>query len=490
MTVFLVGAGPGDPRLVTLRAAELLRRAEVVVYDRLVEAGVLAMASPEAELVDVGKRVGDSPLRQDEINALLVARGKTNETVVRLKGGDPYVFGRGGEEAEALASAAVAYEVVPGVPSFVAVPAAAGVPLTMRGLSSAVVVVTGHDLSPGSSVAWEELARSRATLVVLMGGAQRSALAERLLGAGLLPSTPVLLVESGTTPRQRSIRTTLGALDGVAIAPPTTIVIGAVAGLSLYGYEDRPLFSWRVVVTRTEEQGGEFATALADAGATPLVFPTISIVGPDDGGAALEKAAGAVAGFDWVVFSSANAVDRFFAVLRDARDLGRARVAAIGSATAAALRAHGVVADLVPLRFLDEALLEAFPAAPGGGRVLLPRAAVAGELLPDGLRALGWQVEVVEAYRTVRPVPSVDQLAAVAGADAVTFLSSSAVTGFLEMAGAQRLPPVIVSIGPVTSRTARAAGLDVTLEAPEHTAAGVIAALARYTAGRTPSHRS
>ena len=489
MTVFLVGAGPGDPGLLTLRGAELLASADLIVHDALVGRAVLALASPHAELVDVGNRAGrSSELRQAEINELLVTRGRRQTTVVRLKGGDPYVFGRGGEEALALQAAGIDYEVVPGVSSLAAVPAYAGVPLTMRGVSSAVTVVTGHDPSETSTVAWEALARSGATLVVLMGGARRDELAQRLLDAGSDGATPVLLVSSGTTPHQRSVRTTLAELGSSKIDAPTTIVIGDVAAMTLRSYEDRPLYSWRVVVTRAEDQADGFARALADAGAETISFPTIVITDPADGGAALEKAAGAASSFDWIVFSSENAVSRFFASLRDARSLGLARVAAIGSATAAALRGVGVVADLVPLRFVDESLLDAFPPPSGAGRVLLPRAVGARQVLPDGLRQMGWQVEVVEAYRTVHPAADESMLSSLEDSDVVSFLSSSAVTGFLEVAGIARVPPIVACIGPVTSRTARDAGLEVGLEAEEHTARGLLDALVSHVEGRSPPH--
>jgi len=489
MTVYLVGAGPGDPGLLTMRAAELLAGADLVVHDALVGRGVLALVSPSAELVDVGNRAGaGSELRQQDLNELLVARGRGREVVVRLKGGDPYVFGRGGEEALALEAAGIDYEVVPGVSSLAAVPAYAGVPLTMRGVASAVTVVTGHDPAEDSAIPWDALARSGATLVVLMGGARRADLASRLLDAGRRPETPVLLVESGTMPEQRSVRTTLAELGSVDIGSPTTIVVGEVAAMTLRSYEDRPLFSWRVVVTRAEDQAEEFARSLAGAGAEVVALPTIAIADPSDGGAALEKAAGAASTFDWIVFSSQNAVVRFFASLRDARSLGAARVAAIGSATAEALRARGVVADLVPLRFVDEALLEAFPGPSGTGRVLLPRAAGAREILAEGLRRQGWEVEVAEAYRTVHPAADDAALARLGDADVVTFLSSSAVIGFLEIAGLDRVPPVVASIGPVTSKTLREAGLPVTVEAVEHTSAGLLEAILVHASGREPPH--
>ena len=478
MTVYLVGAGPGDPGLLTVRAAGLLGAADVVIHDRLIDRRILGLAPPDAEIVDVGKRANHHPVPQAAIHEILVDRGRSRATVIRLKGGDPYVFGRGGEEAEALEAAGVGYEVVPGVSSFSAAAAAAGVPLTMRGHASAFTVLTGHDVTdPTSTVDWESIARSNATIVVLMGSAVRAAVADRLIAAGRSPDTPVLAVESATLPQQRSIRTTLAELGRADVGTPATIVVGTVARLRLANYEQRPLAGRRIVVTRAASPNAPFETMLQDAGAAVVSFPTIAIVDPADGGAALEKAAAAASSYDWIVFSSENAVDRFFAVLRDVRSIGSARVAAIGAATATALRRRGIVADLVPLRYVDEALLEAFVAPEGAGRVLLPRAAAAREVLPAGLRALGWHVDPVETYRTVHPEPDPAAIEALAGADTITFFSSSAVSGFLSLAGAARIPPVVASIGPVTSATLREAGIEVTIEAAEHTGPGLVAAL-------------
>lgn len=484
MTVYLVGAGPGDPGLLTLRAAELLADADVVVHDRLIDSAVLSLAGSHAELIDVGKRRGRHELTQPEINDLLVEQARGGKRVVRLKGGDPYVFGRGGEEALALEAAGVEYEVVPGVTSVTAAPAAAGVPLTLRGKSSSVTVVTGHD--PALLDARVSLAALAAaeTLVVLMGGAHAAALAQRLLDAGRSSGTPVLVVESGTTAAQRSVRTTLGELGTVEIASPATMVIGEVAALRLAAYDDRPLFGWRVVVTRAEEQSGELVRALAQRGAVPIEFATIAITDPADGGRALAESADSITSFDWVVFTSANAVSRFFSKLPDARALGHAKVAAIGSATAAALRRVGVVADLVPEPFVAEALVEHFPdPPPGGGRVLVPRASRARDVVPEGLRRQGWDVVAVAAYDTVHPSAPAELLERLDGADAVLFASSSAVTGFLEIAGAKRLPPVVACIGPIASATARDAGLRVDIEAAEHTTLGLLTALTAYAAG-------
>jgi uroporphyrinogen III methyltransferase/synthase len=477
MTVYLVGAGPGDPGLLTVRGAEVLRRADVVVHDRLAEPSLLELAPAAAERVDVGKSPG-APVAQDGINTLLVERGGAGLEVVRLKGGDPFVFGRGGEEAEALAAAGVAFEVVPGVTSAVAVPAYAGIPVTHRGLSTSFTVVTGHSRhATDNEVDWEGLAASGGTLVVLMGVAHRAELARRLMAGGLPADTPAAAVRWGTRPGQRTVRTTLGELDRVELEPPVTLVIGRVAGLELSWFENRPLFGRRVVVTRARQQASGLAERLRGLGAAVVELPTIEIVEPADGGAALVAAVagGRVRDYDWIALTSANAVERLFARLSDARALGDVRVAVVGPATEAALRMRGVVADLVAAPATAESLAATFPT--GSGRVLLPQAAIARPTLADGLRTKGWDVEVVEAYGTVAAAPSAEALAAAAKADAVTFSSSSTVDNYLAAAGPGAVPPVVVCIGPTTAATARQRGLDVTVAAAEQSVDGLVAAL-------------
>ena len=477
MTVYLVGAGPGDPGLLTVRGAELLGRADVVVHDRLAETSLLDLAPARAERIDVGKSPG-APVPQDDINALLVERGRAGLEVVRLKGGDPYIFGRGGEEAAALAEAGVAFEVVPGITSAVAAPAYAGIPLTYRGLSTSFTVVTGHSRhAVDSEVDWAALARAADTVVVLMGVAHRSEIAAYLISGGLPHDTPVAAVRWGTRPGQRTVRTTLDRLGQVELEPPVTLVIGRVAALDLRWFEDRPLLGSRVVVTRTRRQASALVARLHSLGAETVELPTIEIGDASDGGAALAAAAARVGRYDWVVFASVNAVERFWAHVVDARALGLTRVAAVGPATAEVLVARGVRADLVPPadRALAEELVEAFP--PGPGRVLVPQAAGARPVLVDGLRAKGWDVVPVEAYRTVRASPPPELVSAAAKADAVAFTSSSTVTNYLEVAGTASVPPLVACIGPVTAETARAHGLEVGVVAEEHTVEGLVRAL-------------
>jgi uroporphyrinogen III methyltransferase/synthase len=487
VTVYLVGAGPGDPGLLTVRATQVLAHADVVVYDRLSVASLLDLAPAAAERISVGKTPGRAIMSQDDINALLVERGRRGQEVVRLKGGDPFVFARGGEEAAALADAGVPFEVVPGITSAIAVPAYAGIPVTLRHSSTSVTIVTGHEdarAGEDGSVDWTAVARVGGTIVILMGAARMTRIAERLIAGGRPGDTPVAAVTWGTRPEQRTVRATLATVGKVPIEAPATIVVGEVAAIDLAWFESRPLFGRRVVVTRAREQARILADLLRAHGATVVEVPTIVIDDPADGGAALRRAAADIAGgaFDWVVVTSANGARRLLAALRDARDLGGVKVAAIGSGTASALAAGNVIADLVPDRFVAEALLADFPppARDGRRRVLLARAARARDVLPTGLRERGWTVDVVEAYRTSAGRPDAGALEAAAAADIVTFTSSSTVERYLEVAGRQRVPPVVACIGPVTAATARAHGLDVSVTAEVHTAAGLVEALVTH----------
>jgi len=473
--VYLVGAGPGDPGLLTVRAAEVLAAAEVVMYDSLAEVTLLDLAPATAERIFVGKRPG-APMPQEEINDQLIEHGRAGRRVVRLKGGDPFVFGRGGEEAQALLAAGVPFEVIPGVTSAVAVPAYAGIPVTHRGLSTSFTVVTGHSRhAVDTETNWEALAIAGGTIVVLMGVAHRAEIAARLIAGGLSPQTPVAAIRWGTRPEQHTTRATLGDLGVVDLQPPVTIVIGQVAALDLTDPVGRPLAGRRVIVTRARAQVSELADRLQELGAEVVQLPVITIADPQDAGVALRDAAARVSTYDWVVVSSANAVQRLAAELRDARAWGAARIAAVGSATAAALREHGLVADLVPERFVAEGLAEVFPE--GAGRVLIPRAQVARDVLPDVLRAKGWTVDVVDAYRTVPAQPTEAEVEAAAGADAVMFTSSSTVRYFLDLGVA--VPPIVACMGPVTAQAAADAGLAVNAVAVESTIGGLIEALLR-----------
>jgi len=491
VTVYLVGAGPGDPGLLTRRGADLLARADVVIFDRLIDQSLLGLAPPGAERIDAGKRPagtedaeGTGTARQREINELLVATGRRAEVVVRLKGGDPFLFGRGGEEAEVLRAAGVPYEVVPGVTSAVAVPAYAGIPVTHRGMSTSVTVVTGQVGDPSNSdgVDWESLARAGGTLVILMGVATRAEIARRLQAAGRPPGTPVAATVWGTTGRERTVRTTLAGLAGVELASPAVIVVGAVAGLDLTSPGSRPLAGWTVVVTRPAEQASGLRAELEARGAGVLAVPAIAVADPLDAGAALADAAARVAGYDWVAFTSANAVHRLMAHLADARAFGRVRLAVVGRATAAALAGYRLVADLVPDEASGAGLAAAFEPARPGGRVLFPRAEAARDSLPAGLRARGWTVDEVVAYRTVTAPPPDDLTASALGqADVLTFASPSAVaawTAWQDELGSRLVrPPVVACLGPVTRDAARAAGMAVAVESDSPSDRALVAAL-------------
>jgi len=493
MTVYLVGAGPGDPGLLTVRGAELLGRADVVVYDRLIARSLLDLAPADAELVDVGKRPGRSH-RQEDINAILVDRGRRGGTVVRLKGGDPFLFGRGGEEAEALQAAGVAVEVVPGVTSAFAAPAAAGVPVTHRGLSTSVTVVTGHvgDPTEPGGVDWGSLARAGGTLVVLMGVERRAEIADALVAGGRPAGMPVRVVHWGTTAQQQSVRTTLGELGKVEVDPPAVIVVGAVAALELPSIEQRPLHGASVVVTRPRRQAGSLVAALQGAGAEVVVLPTVMIVAPEDDGAALARATDDLGRYDWVVCTSANAVDQLLAHVGDGRALAGVRLAAVGPATADALAARLLRADLVPRQPTAEGLVAELGApTAGAGRVLYPRADAAGDTLATALRALGWEVDDVVAYRTVPVVATdvpVELRERARTADVVTLASPSAARAFLGLVGdgdPGRCPPS-VCIGPVTAEAARRLGLTVVAEAAEPSPEGLVVALAAWWRATRP----
>lgn len=483
MTVYLVGAGPGDPGLLTVRGAEVLGRADVIVYDRLSVGALLALAPPGAELINVGKRPGQALMSQADICALLVERGKAGQEVVRLKGGDPFVFARGGEEAGALADAGVGYEVVPGITSAVAVPAYAGIPLTMRHSSTMFTVITGHeDPDKDGEIDWETVAKLGGTIVILMGIGRLPKIIGRLVAGGLSEETPAAAIQWGTRPEQRTVRATLGTLTDHPLEPPSTIVVGKVAAMNLDWFESRPLFGRRVVVTRAREQASTLVEQLRQEGADTIEVPVIRVVDPDDGAAALRHAVQRLDEYDWVVLTSANGAARLLDEVHDARDLAGTKVAAIGPGTADVLRRGNIVADLVPERFVAESLLEAFPPPPdgGGGRVLLARAAVARDVLPEGLRAAGWDVDVVDAYRTVAAAVTDRQRDELAGADAVTFTSSSTVERFLDTVGPDLVPPVVACIGPVTAETARRRGLQVDVVAEVHTIAGLVEGLVRF----------
>jgi uroporphyrinogen III methyltransferase/synthase len=481
VTVYLVGAGPGDPGLLTVRGAELLRRADVVVHDRLASAALLKLAPPGAELVAAGKAPGRVDLTQEQINEVLVDRGRRAECVVRLKGGDPFVFGRGGEEAEALAAAGIPFEVVPGITSAIGAAAYAGIPVTHRGVSTHFTVVTGHEdpAKARTDVDWGALAAVGGTLVILMGAGRIGEIARRLIEGGRPPETPVAAVRNGTRSDQATVRATLATIADAGVRAPSAIVVGDVAALDLTWFEARPLFGRSVVVTRAREQVSGLRLRLEELGAEVLELPAIEI-------RPIEFTVPDLAGYEWLVFTSANGVRSFFddglaAAGLDARALAGVRIAVIGPGTDRALARHGLRADLVPERFVAESLLDAFPEPDRpGARVLLARAEVARDVLPDGLAARGYDVQVLPVYRTVPATPDPTLLERVREGrfDAVTFTSSSTVDNFCAQVGTLPDPqPMALSIGPVTSATAVERGLRIAAEADEHTIDGLVATL-------------
>ncbi len=500
-TVILVGAGPGDPGLITVAGAEALARAEVVVYDRLANPRLLDLAPKDAERCFAGKGPDAHTMSQDEINALLIDRARAGKRVVRLKGGDPFVFGRGGEEAQALAAAGVPFDVIPGVSSAVAAPAYAGIPVTHRGVAASVAFVTGHEdpTKEEQDVDWERLATAVDTLVLLMGVGQLATIIERLIAGGRAAATPAAVIEWGTLPRQRVVTGTLGDIVAKAneerIGPPAVAVVGDVVRLrdTIRWFDTKPLFGLRVLVTRTREQASELSRALAAAGAEPVELAAIEVVRRYDE-AKVSAAIDALRGgaYEWALFTSANGAEIFFDLLSerglDARAL-RAQIGAIGPGTAAALRAHGIAADITPAASAAtaEGLLAALePFDVRDKRVLLPRAEGARDVLIAGLAARGAQVDEVTLYVAEPPRPATHdprplELLRAGDIDIATFASSSSVRSLVALLGGdieQLRRCRIAAIGPVTAQAVEELlGRPPDLVAPEHTIPGLVQAL-------------
>ncbi len=504
--VYLIGAGPGDIGLLTLKGKECLERADVVVYDELANKAFLGFAKKEAEFLYVGKKAACHSLPQDEINGLIVDRAARGQIVARLKGGDPFIFGRGGEEASELAAAGIAFEVVPGVTSAIAVPAYAGIPLTHRDFTSTVALVTGHEdpTKADSSIAWDHLAHSAGTIVFLMGVGNLSLICGQLLKAGKLPATPVAVIERGTLNSQKTLTGNLETIGALAvergIKPPAIIIVGAVVGLrdKLGWFEKRPLFGRRIVVTRAREQASRFMTMLSEMGADCVEFPTIEIAPPaswDD----MDSAIRHLGDFSWIITTSVNGVgyflERLYAAGKDARDLKGILVGAIGPKTAEAWQTAGIKADLVPEEYVAEAVIELLKKYDlSGSSILIPRAEEAREILPDELMKMGARVRVVTAYRTVRPTREVEGMKELLKGgliDMVTFTSSSTVRNFLEMFAEEKAGLIewmkrvsVACIGPVTAKTAQSAGLKVDLVPQSYTIEAFVAAIRDCFGGR------
>jgi uroporphyrinogen III methyltransferase/synthase len=497
-TVYLVGAGPGDAGLLTLRGAELLGRADVVVYDALVNADLLRLAPKSAEVIYAGKRANQHALPQEELNHLLLDKARQGKCVVRLKGGDPYVFGRGGEEAEVLAAAHVAFEVVPGVSSVVAGPNYAGIPLTHRDYCSSFTVITGHEdpTKPDSSLDYEQIARAPGTKVVLMGAERIREIASSLMARGMAAETPVGMVRWATTGQQQTLEGTLASIADLAAArqftAPAVTIIGDVVKLrrKLNWFEHRPLFGQRIVVTRTREQASQLSKQLLELGAEVLEIPTIKIVPPDDRQPIVEAMEG-LGEYDWIIFTSPNGVTAFFDYLfkafEDVRSLGLVRLAAVGPATAARLKELHLRVDAMPDEYLSSKITKAITAFESveNLRVLLARAQVANPELCKELEDRGAIVDDIAFYKTVPETEDTNGAAArlvESGADWVTFTSSSTVQHFharfdLPKLVAQFPALKLASIGPETSKALAALGLHPEVEARQHTIDGLVKAL-------------
>lgn len=483
--VYLVGAGPGDPELITVKARRLLENADCILYDHLASSDLLDLAPASAERIYVGKKKAEHALTQEEICALLIDRGKRNLNVVRLKGGDPFIFGRGGEEAEALADAGVPFEVVPGVTSPLGIAAYTGVPLTHRDHTSVVTFITGHDVL---KIDWSKVGTSE-TLVIFMGLSHFDEIASRIIAGGRSATTPAMAVRWGTRPDQEVLTGTLDSLPGLIHAhelkPPATIIVGEVVRLrdKLNWYEKLPLFGKRIVVTRAREQAGALSALLHNLGAEVIELPTIEIQ-PAEDYTALDNAIANLRDYGWLIFTSANGVRFFLDRLDKSNSDVRAiegRLCAIGPATRDALERFHLKVDCMAEEYVAEGLLDAMAAYNlTGARVLIARAAVARDLLPTELTRRGALVDVVEAYRSIVPPDLARRAAGVLSAkpDWITFTSSSTAKNLIDAVGTGALQGVkCASIGPVTSATLRENGVPVTVEASAYTIPGLVQAL-------------
>ena len=498
--VYLVGAGPGDPGLITARGRDLIAACDAVVHDAL--ANPALYADTRATLHDVGKRgFSTDSARQEEINGLLVRLAREGKRVVRLKGGDPLVFGRGSEEAQALAAADVPFEIVPGVTAGIAAPAYAGIPVTHRGVATSVTFVTGHeDPAKGApTVDWSALARAGGTLVLYMGVRSLGRIARTLTEAGMSPDTPAAAVQWGTRADQRTLVATLSTLEArvaeAGLEAPVIFVIGGVVGLreEIAWLERRPLFGWHVLVTRAQSPRSALAQALADAGADVVEAPATRIEPLDQ--RCVQGAIAHLDAYDWIIFTSQNGVDLFWAALRDmgldARALAALRVAAVGPATAASLLEHGIAVDVTPERFVAEGVLEALAGRNDvmGTRVLYVAAEGARDVLPNGLTAMGARVDVAPIYRSVPDEAGGDAIRAFAREatdhSLAALTSASAVRAFADAAGEAKSRVRAASIGPATTAAAREAGVSVCVEAAQSTIPSLVDAIVAYGVSRT-----
>ncbi len=504
--VYLVGAGPGDPGLITVRGRELLSRAEVLVYDHLAGKKLLKFVPATAEKIYAGKKGNvHHAFTQDEINRMLVEDARAGRTVIRLKGGDPFVFGRGAEEIQELVAAGIPFEVVPGVTSATAAATYAGIPITHREFTSSVAFITGHEdpTKQDSRIAWDKIATGIGTLVFYMGIKNLPLISENLIKHGRSAETPVAVIRWASTPEQRSVVGTLADIAArvkeAGLTPPALVVVGEVVSLrgTMNWFENKPLFGRKILVTRTRDQASELVSLLEEQGADCLEGATIALVEPESW-AALDAALENLAGYDWLLFTSINAIAFFFKRLAeknlDARDLKGPRIGAVGTATAEVLQQHGIRADLLPREFTGDGLAEALlEEGVAGKKILLPRAAKAREVLVERLESGGGEVTVAPVYRNVRPqgYDEVRQALENREIDLVTFTSSSTVKNFLEMLECREPADIdrllagvkVAVIGPITAKTAVKMGLKVDIQPASFTIPALVEAIVDYYAG-------
>ena len=496
--VYLVGAGPGDYKLISVRALEYIQIADTIVYDRLADDRLLSTARPDVELIYVGKASSDHTMRQEDINQLLVDKAKEGKVVVRLKGGDPFVFGRGGEEALLLVENKIPFEIVPGITSAISVPAYAGIPVTHRGIATSFAVVTGHEdpTKAESTIKWSHLATAVDTLVFLMGVENLPHITKNLIEHGRSADTPAAVIRWGTKPEQRVLVTTVGqaAADVVeaGMKPPAIFIVGEVVTLreKLAWFDQRLLFGKTALVTRAREQASALTSELEALGAQCIEAPAIKLV-PPESYAELDESIDKLTTYNWLIFTSVNGVEYFFSRLhekgRDSRTLGNARIAAIGAQTAARLKDYGILADIVPLEFRAEGIVAALTGRiKQGMSVLIPRALVARDILPEKLREMGATVDVVPVYRTLigdTDGKSLAEKLSAGGIDLVTFTSSSTVTNLLDLLGPQGAELIknakVACIGPITASTCLEYGITPDTIAEEYTIKGMVEAIAQ-----------
>ncbi|MFV9511084.1 uroporphyrinogen-III C-methyltransferase [Tepidibacillus sp. LV47] len=495
--VFLVGAGPGDPKLITLRGKEAIEQADVIIYDRLAHPSLLKYAKKDAEKIYVGKRPDHHTFRQEEINQLLVEKALSGKIVTRLKGGDPAIFGRVGEEAESLAEHHIPFEIVPGITSAIAVPAYAGIPVTHRNYTSSIAIVTGHEdpTKNESNIDWAKLSTATGTLIFLMGVSNLPIITKKLMENGRDENTPIALIRYGTRVEQKTVVGTLKDIvqrvEEAKLTSPAIIIIGEVVKLreKLQWFEKKPLFGKRVLVTRARSQASELSSLIQELGGEPVEFPVIKIVPPKDS-EAFNRVIQQLEQFDWVIFTSVNGVQSFFDKLKkmrvDIRKMAKARIAAIGPKTAQLLEEKSLIVDVLPQEFKAEGLLDSIKdQLQPGQKVLLPRADIARKILPEQLREKGLEVVEIDAYETVIDAENKDEILDLLKEKKIhiiTFTSSSTVRNFVEAFKEEPIQELLegvtlASIGPITTETATSLGLNVTVTADEYTIPGLVKAI-------------